>query len=387
MRIKTMKGTHKKQIKSNSSKVKHRKIVKKGCKNCVVKQDINDFTGTKEIKIYCDKLLYSPFEFKNYLEYFNICGHVITKNRNKADIIMSSYQHILNKYAKESSNKAKLLLWTHEPYHDINVDPIIKIYKHKIHIMNVYTNDVFLNNYRYFRWSNQLLPISVYNDNTIMIGNNKFNLKILNKRSVALSTLYQPSYYMNNNYTLLPTRYEIIKYGLKQNDQKGDPLLDIYGKGWDGIENGNSRTSNNKHNEKSEIMKDYTYNIALENTNYPNYVTEKIWEPIASYVLPIYYSNSTIYNDFPPNSFIDYKEFIQYDNPIEKLFEYLQHMSITEYCLRLNRCIQTFNKIIMLNPNKLVNCPQNPNLSIVDYSQCIEPLLNKLNKLNKLKSI
>jgi hypothetical protein len=375
MRIKTLGGVRKKQAKA---KVKHRKIIKKNCKKCMTKKVINDFTGMMEIKIYCDKLLYSPFEFNNYLEHFNIRGFVITTNKSQANIIMSSYQPVLNKYAKDPSVSAKLLLWTHEPYHDINTDPLIKVNKRKIHIMNVYTNNIFLNNYRYFRWSTPLLPVTVHNSNTIMIGD---ELKILNGRAVALSTLYEPSYYINNKFTLLPTRYEIINYGLHHHDKENDELLDVYGKGWDGIETGNSRTSKNKHNEKSEIMKDYTYNIALENTDYPNYITEKIWEPIASYILPVYYSNSTIYKDFPPNSFIDYKEFAQYDKPVEKLFEYLQQMPISEYCQRLNSCIETFNKIITLNPNKLVTCPKNSNLSIIDYSQCIEPLLYKLKSI------
>ncbi len=94
---------------------------------------------------------------------------------------------------------------------------------------------------------------------------------------------------------------------------------------------------------KFEILQDYHFNLCLENTIAPYYCTEKIWDAIITGCLPIYYGgkNSTIYEDFPPNSFIDYCEF---NSPIE-LFNYIDQMEFTEYEKRMNLCIDTFNKM------------------------------------------
>ncbi len=58
--------------------------------------------------------------------------------------------------------------------------------------------------------------------------------------------------------------------------------------------------------------------------------------------LPIYYGgkDSTIYEDFAKNSFLDYTEF----RDANELFEYIEAMTIEEFNKRLNLCIQKFNK-------------------------------------------
>ena len=77
-------------------------------------------------------------------------------------------------------------------------------------------------------------------------------------------------------------------------------------------------------------------------------MTEKIWHAIVSYCLPIYNSfNSSIYETFPDNSFIDANLFKDEND----LFDYIMAMSEEEFIHRLNLCIDVFNKALFIKSN------------------------------------
>ena len=319
------------------------------------------------IKVFFDKLLYSPFEFQEFKDKFIKENIRIVSNISIAHIILSSYFSILNKYAITFGKNKKYLLWTHEPYHDFTFNKSIKLNNGAIiNIMNVYTGDVFTHNFRYFYFNHvlDLLPNSL-NPTQKVIDTNK-------KYIVALSTYYPISYYKNNPHTLLPKRYELIEYGFKNN------LLDVHGKDWNNhsfIKSvGNTRNETDRRQSKQEILQKYRFNICIENVDFSYYVTEKIWEPIKYGCLPIYYSNSTIYQIFPENSFIDYKNF---NNP-KDLYDYLLNMTEEEYINRSNLCIQSFNKIIKDNNNTHRFKSNNPNINYLEYNSCYKHLFNKI---------
>ena len=79
---------------------------------------------------------------------------------------------------------------------------------------------------------------------------------------------------------------------------------------------------------KIEFLKNYQYSMAIENSNHYNgdigYTTEKIFEPMISESIPIYWGNPFIEKDFNTNSFIncnnidvaDYLKKIDSDNSI-----------------------------------------------------------------------
>ena len=91
---------------------------------------------------------------------------------------------------------------------------------------------------------------------------------------------------------------------------------------------------------KSEILRDYHFNICLENTAYGYYCTEKIWHAIVSRCLPIYHGKGTrIYETFPRGSFLDCADFADFD----QLFDAIRAMSLEEYVERMNLCIQAYN--------------------------------------------
>jgi hypothetical protein len=119
-------------------------------------------------------------------------------------------------------------------------------------------------------------------------------------------------------------------------------LVDVYGRFWpDNIALSESRAGD-WHTTKLNILKNYQFNICLENTNFDYYCTEKIWDSISSGCLPIYFGQGNrIYEDFPKDSFLDYAKF----DDAHTLFEAIRDMSPQEYCLRMNRCIEVYNRL------------------------------------------
>lgn len=77
--------------------------------------------------------------------------------------------------------------------------------------------------------------------------------------------------------------------------------------------------------EKYKILKQYKFCMSFENTNQYNecigYTTEKIYEPMMSLSIPIYWGNSEIYKDFNIKSFINWNDYGSDENVIERIIE------------------------------------------------------------------
>lgn len=175
--------------------------------------------------------------------------------------------------------------------------------------MNIYNKNVFVNN--------TSIHAKIILDSLNKVDLN--NLQVKSRKIVALMSHYQGEnapklIYKNQNIDLIALRTKIIFQGYN----KG--LLEIYGKGWpNGMVKEDSRDGD-WVNSKKIILKDYRFNLCFENTSFYNYMTEKIWDSISNYCLPIYYSNNTnIYDLFPRDSFIDFNEF----ESIEAMFSYI----------------------------------------------------------------
>jgi alpha(1,3/1,4) fucosyltransferase len=103
-----------------------------------------------------------------------------------------------------------------------------------------------------------------------------------------------------------------------------------------------SRHGGSFQERKEKILMDYHFNLCLENTNFPYYCTEKIWDSIRFGCLPVYYgTGNEIYEDFPKGSFLDYAEL----GSIDKLFSYIEQITPDEFRERMNLCIRTYNAI------------------------------------------
>ena len=83
--------------------------------------------------------------------------------------------------------------------------------------------------------------------------------------------------------------------------------------------------------DKAEAFSKYRYALCFENAFHPRwtrgYLTEKIFDCMASQTIPIYYGCSNIEKLIPADCFIDYRHFAS----LEELDEFLQTMTDEEY--------------------------------------------------------
>ncbi len=275
---------------------------------------------------------HTPFKNENDLQYLKENQIEIVDNVKSADIIVcQNYKH-LNKYFFRYLKSKKYIVWTLESRFDTNFKTKVKAYLglFNCQIMNVYTRDVFVNNLTFHS--------GLINKKLELISQ---DFKIDNRRIVALMSYFKgidsPTLLRNAvNIDLIGLRSKI---GIKGNSRG---VLDIYGKGWpNGVSQEDSRDGEWVVR-KQEILEKYNFNLCFENTIAYNYMTEKIWDSIENYCLPIYYGEGTnAYELFPKDSFIDYSNF---KDPTE-LFDYINKMTSIEFVNRMNMCLEVYNSI------------------------------------------
>jgi hypothetical protein len=196
------------------------------------------------------------------------------------------------------------------------------------HVMNVYTG-IFENNYLY-----------VPNEPGEL--NFKPLTSFLNKTTISLMTYQTGPFWIFDHHgtdlDLCNLRTSIAMEGHRTG------CIDIYGRGWpDQIAIGDSMVKG-WEDTKQEILSRYHFNLCFENTNWPFYCTEKIWQSVLGGCLPIYYGKgNSIYEDFPAGSFIDYCEF----NDPRRLFDYIRDMEPEEYNSRMEMCIRSYNQAFL----------------------------------------
>lgn len=132
------------------------------------------------------------------------------------------------------------------------------------------------------------------------------------------------SFYLDNDFPK-KRRMSIISsnYGHKFNYVKRHALfkglldtdldIDFYGRRW---ELDDPRYKGAPYN-KSEAIVDYEYSIAIENSSYDNYITEKFFDLTVCNTVPIYYGAPNIADVYPKQSFIE----IDFSGPIEQTVE------------------------------------------------------------------
>ena len=104
--------------------------------------------------------------------------------------------------------------------------------------------------------------------------------------------------------------------------------IDFYGRRW---ELDDPRYKGAPYN-KSEAILDYQYSIAIENSSYKNYLTEKFFDLAVCNTVPIYYGCPNVSEIYPQESFIE----IDFSGPIEQTVEQIKdiyHNDSYEYRL------------------------------------------------------
>ncbi|MHB1347582.1 MAG: glycosyltransferase family 10 domain-containing protein [Candidatus Humimicrobiaceae bacterium] len=91
---------------------------------------------------------------------------------------------------------------------------------------------------------------------------------------------------------------------------------------------------------KIETLKNYKFSICFENIkDIPGYISEKILDCFISGCVPIYLGAPNISDHIPENTFIDMRNFNNYDD----LYFYIKNMSNNEYLNYLNNIKSFFN--------------------------------------------
>jgi hypothetical protein len=106
---------------------------------------------------------------------------------------------------------------------------------------------------------------------------------------------------------------------------------------------------------KLEWLPDFKFNMCFENSSYPGYTTEKIYEAFVGYTVPIYWGSTTVETDFNPRAFLNYHDYdndedfidaiIEIDNDYYKYLDmYMQPMFVkgTNRFMNLDRLLNWF---------------------------------------------
>jgi hypothetical protein len=72
---------------------------------------------------------------------------------------------------------------------------------------------------------------------------------------------------------------------------------------------------------KIEFLQRYKFTLSFENSSYPGYTTEKIFEPMLANSIPVYWGNPIVHNDFNTKSFINYHDYKNDAKVIEKIIK------------------------------------------------------------------
>jgi len=119
---------------------------------------------------------------------------------------------------------------------------------------------------------------------------------------------------------LYSEREKLIRFFEKQPDVE----FDLYGRYW---AKRKFRSWKGTIPDKIEVLKQYRFAIAYENSKENGYFTEKLWDCFATGVVPIYWGAPNIENYIPEDCFIDRRKFDSND----ALLSFLQKMSEEEW--------------------------------------------------------
>ena len=246
----------------------------------------------------------------------------------------------------------RFLVWTNEPRFDTHFAPSTSFAGcARLDVMNVYTGNVFWNNLHFlgsYHFNPDVplgldveKPLAALKREDVRDFPRKTTAAIFSYRSAQETVCLKDGV----NIDLEQMRIQCALTGHRRG------MVDIYGKDWpDHLHKENSGYGYEPvrgtqavpwWDRKSEILRDYHFNICLENTAYGYYCTEKIWHAIASRCLPIYHGRGMkIYESFPRESFLDSADFANFD----QLFDAIRAMSLEEYLERMNLCIRAYNE-------------------------------------------
>lgn len=110
-------------------------------------------------------------------------------------------------------------------------------------------------------------------------------------------------------------------------------MVEIYGRGWENTDNMPAMQAARMNeirstfcglcDDKHELLSNYRFTIAYENTAYPGYVTEKVIDALVASSIPVYLGAPDITSQLPAAAFIDARNF---GSP-QEIAEYMESMT------------------------------------------------------------
>lgn len=217
-----------------------------------------------------------------------------------------------------------VLHWTNEPRLSMISEPYIKINGIPTRVLNVYAGGVYVDNYLYHHRG----QVPEVDDQAVEWPPRR--PEVVGVACCGVNHIYGSIVVGGRNVDLAGTRHRLLT-GLFDLG-----VAKIHGKHWP------SRFRAKRIPNKMAVLKEYPFNLCLENTNWPFYCTEKLWDAIRGGCLPIYWGKGNrIYDDFPKDSFLDAAEF----DDVAALAAYIRQMSRAEYFDRLRACRAVYNEI------------------------------------------
>lgn len=241
----------------------------------------------------------------------------------------------------------KILVWTHEPRYDVETRLRLRgLFGYSIYVFNVYTGNVFWHN-RHFLGSyhyDDFTDMGLKRGHYLNFNRNQRLSEFKDKRLCVgvfakKSKDYAQCHINGKNIDLTDFRQNLAKHGFASGD------CDVVGSGWCGSAKEESGFSGSDDDawwiRKIELLRNYRFNLAFENTNWPYYVTEKIWQSIYAGCLPIYWGEqNSIYESFEKDSFVDASLF----SSIGEIWSFVRSMTSTEWLIRMERCVDAYNR-------------------------------------------
>lgn len=284
---------------------------------------------------------HTPFDPQDAeaIAFFDQQGIVLVDSPLRCDLFVTG--HFFPVSWKTLSRKLQLLLryqhrrtvlvWTDEPWNMIESRTFRwSLLQPAAHIMNVYTRDVHLSNFTNSTWAIKgPIPLK-----TLADCPESGQARIIGLVGYVENPM--PRLVMGQDRDLNRLRMSFLEEGWRRK------RMDIFGGGWPLNMSKEASREGNWWDRKLELLGDYDICLALENTAFDYYCTEKIWQAIVGGCLPIYYGKgSRIYETFPRDSFVDAAE---YDN-VGQIFDFIDRMPRSEFMDRYNRCADVNNRV------------------------------------------
>jgi hypothetical protein len=271
--------------------------------------------ATSRIRIFrADTMEWTPFSpDRPTPEEFSRAGIEYVGSPASAQIILA---RTLSQFRGLNTLPKQFAIWTSEPRFELHIVSPARVpgFARPVHIMNAYMG-VHEDNYLHM-WGHDAPP-----DRDAALR--AFAAKPL--RAAMLATYYPAGHFSERAIPMADPSGTLVQKSDGQLLRRGRDIdltqrrqalalhlqrqgfCDIYGRDWPASA---EVSGDSRHGDwpgtKQEILQNFAFNLAFENTIAEHYVTEKIWDAIKGACLPVYHGNgSGIYEDLPRGSFIE----------------------------------------------------------------------------------